>query len=209
MPALDEPGVYHKSMMTKEMNMLCYGNSEWLDNYQLMLGSFLRLYIFADKYNVPQLRDDVLTALVMQSIAWNWFPDIERDLLTFAYANLPPSSKFIRFLVLTTAYGWLSSPGKSCATTLRTMKEMHEDFAFDVAVVQAERCKDMLWPEAKEGAQFWSADAMPHSCVLHEHLVHVKEQCRKRIRDHSHIFAALIDTCTQNALGMTEERDGE
>jgi hypothetical protein len=57
--------------------------------------------------------------------------------------------------------------------------------------------------------QFWSADAMPHSCVLHEHLVHVKEQCRKRIRDHSHIFAALIDTCTQNVLGMAQERDGE
>ncbi|KAG9195895.1 hypothetical protein G6011_01016 [Alternaria panax] len=116
MSAIDERGGSLMSIHTEQMEVLCWDNQEGLDSYGLMLFSFLRLYVFADKYNVPQLRDDVFTALIAQSSAWK---------------------------------------------------------------------------------------AVPHSCVLHE------EQCRKRIRDHPHIFTARIDACVQDTSGMAEERDEE
>jgi len=173
-------------------------NPEWINGYRLSLLSFLRLYIFADKYNVPQLRDDVLTAMIAQSNAWNWWPDIDRELLDFAYANLPPSSKFIRFLVLSTAYCWLSEAGSCSATRVRTMMDMNEEFAFEVIVVQNQMLKNT---RSSGGLPLWLEDAVPDSCTLHEHLGQDAKQCRKRIRDQPYIFTGLIEMCAQDALG--------
>jgi hypothetical protein len=39
---------------------------------------------------------------------------------------------------------------------------------------------------------------------LHEHRVQDEKQCRERIRNHPYISNALIDACTQDALGMKE-----
>ncbi|KAL1793565.1 hypothetical protein ACET3X_008547 [Alternaria dauci] len=64
-PAIDEEGYYDEDFPNGGKMY----NSNWKDlepenNYQLMVTSFLRLYVFADKYDVPQLREDILTALV-------------------------------------------------------------------------------------------------------------------------------------------------
>ncbi|KAI4928972.1 hypothetical protein J4E85_005594 [Alternaria conjuncta] len=177
-------------------------NPEWINGWRLSLLSFLRLYIFADKYNVPQLRDDVLTAMVAQSNAWNWWPDIDRELLDSAYANLPPSSKFIRLFVLSTAYCWLPELETCSATRIRTMMEMNEEFAFEVIVVQNQMLKDNM---SSGGLPLWMEDAVPDSCTLHEHLVQEAKQCRKRIRDQPYIFTGLIEMCAQDALGRTKK----
>ena len=200
--ALDELGGHQKRWDVEEIEGLYLKESEWINGHRLSLLSFLRLYVFADKYNVPQLRDDVLTALTAQSISWCWWPDVERETIESAYANLPPSSKFIRLLVLSTAYCWLSKPGTCSATRLRTIKEMNEDFAFDVMVVQNERLKET---ESSEGMPFWLEDAMPNSCTLHEHLARDAANCRKRIRDQPYIFIGLIEMCAQDDLSIAEE----
>lgn len=136
--ALDEASDSDNSM---DFN---FENPGWVNMYRLSLLSFLRLYIFADKYDVPQLRDDVLTALVAQSNTWGWWPDVERELIEFVYANLPPVSKFIRFLVMATAYVWLAQYGCCSASKVREIREMNEDFAFDVMVVQNSSIKGRL-----------------------------------------------------------------
>jgi len=200
-PALDVRGG-QKPKDLKEMERLCHKSSEWINRYCLSLLSFLRLYVFADKYNVPQLRDDVLTAMIAQSHAWNWWPDVDRELLSSAYANLPPSSKFIRLFVLSIAYCWLLEPETCSAARVRALREMNEDFAFDIMVVQNERLKSI---KLLEGMPFSLHEALPNSCILHEHLVQDAEQCRKRIRDKPYIFTGLIEMCAQDALGTTKE----
>ncbi|KAI4639051.1 hypothetical protein J4E93_009541 [Alternaria ventricosa] len=188
------------------LRSLYHTDPEWINGYRLSLLSFLRLYVFADKYNVPQLRDDVLTAMIAQSNAWNWWPDIDRELLDSAHENLPPSSKFIRLFVLSTAYCWLLQPETCSATRIRTMMEMNEEFAFDVIVVQNQMLKDKI---SSEGMPLWLEDAVPNSCVLHEHRVQDAEKCRKRIRDQSQIFTGLIEMCAQDVLGITKESGEE
>ncbi|KAI4708477.1 hypothetical protein J4E89_006533 [Alternaria sp. Ai002NY15] len=188
----------------KEMEGLCHKNSEWINRYGLSVLSFLRLYVFADKYDVPQLRDDVLTALVAQSVAWSWWPDIERELIESACANLPPSSKFIRLLVLSTAYCWLFEPGTCSATRVRALREMNEDFAFDSMAVQNERLKKT---QSSEGMPAWLWQALPNSCTLHEHLARDAAKCRLRIRDQPYIFTGLVEMCVQDAVSMAKESD--
>ncbi|KAI4678052.1 uncharacterized protein J4E88_006570 [Alternaria novae-zelandiae] len=207
--ALDELDGHQKRWDVNEIEGLCSENSELINGYRLSLLSFLRLYVFADKYNVPQLRDDVLTALTAQSISWCWWPDIERELMESAYAALPSSSKFIRLLVLSTAYCWLSQPGTSSATKMRAMKEMNEEFAFEVMVVQNQRLKDgeSLEGMPSEGMPFWLEEAMPDSCTLHEHLARDAAKCRERICDQPYIFTGLIEMCAQDALSMAKESD--
>ncbi|KAI4680546.1 hypothetical protein J4E81_010076 [Alternaria sp. BMP 2799] len=65
-PAIDVQSGREKPKELKEMEGLCHKNPEWISRYGLSVLSFLRLYVFADKYDVPQLRDDVLTAMVAQ-----------------------------------------------------------------------------------------------------------------------------------------------
>ncbi|KAI4935537.1 uncharacterized protein J4E92_002828 [Alternaria infectoria] len=203
--ALDEPG-YHQLTHSEDTDKLYFENPEWFEGYCLSLLSFLRLYVFADKYNVPQLRDDVLTAVLAQSISWNWWPDIEQGVIQFAYANLPSSSKFIRFLVISTAFVWLSQDGNCSATKLRILRELNEDFAFDVTVVQFQRLKTK---KTSEGVPLGMKDAVTNSCALHEHLVQDAEQCRKRIHHQPYIFTGLMEMCAQAALAMKKESDKE
>jgi hypothetical protein len=146
-----------------------------------------------------------MTAFVAQVHACNWWPDPDEELIQFTYANLPTSSKFLRFFVVSAAYLWVPLPGEDCATKTRAMRAMHTDFAFDVSLVQAERLQN--YQSKKDGIPFCLDDAVPDSCVLHEHLVNSKKQCRDRVRNNSHIFATLVDACVQDGRGMAAEKD--
>jgi hypothetical protein len=112
-------------------------------------------------------------------------------------------------LAITTAYIWLTRPEESSATKLRELKETNEEFAFDVTVVQADRCKYRATWGTRDFDMLWLEDTVPHSCVLHEHLVLDEERCRKRIRDHPYVFTTLVYACVQDALGMAQEGDKE
>ncbi|KAH6843803.1 hypothetical protein B0T12DRAFT_421148 [Alternaria alternata] len=202
-PAIDEEGYFDK--IDFDVDELFRMNLEWQDDYRLLRVSFLRLYVFADKYDIPQFRDDIMTALISHSRTWEWISSPHQDLIEFAYANLPQSSKFIRFLVLSTAI-WHADPLLQDTTrVLHELKEMHRDFAFEVAIVQVEKYRDKVFQKKKERdpRPKWE-EALPHSCALHEHRVQDKKQCRERICNHPYIFNTLIDACVQDASGMKE-----
>jgi hypothetical protein len=88
---------------------------------------------------------------------------------------------------------------------MRAMRAMHTDFAFDVSLAQAQMLQN--FQSQKDGIPFYLDNAVPNSCVLHEHLVHNKKQCRDRIRNNPHIFATLVNACVQDGLGMAAEKD--
>ncbi|CAN9210892.1 unnamed protein product [Alternaria alternata] len=203
-PTIDEKG-HHGGRKTNE---LCWTNPEWVTDCQLIRASFLRLYVFADKYDIPQFRDDILTAVIAQPGIWKWLSSPDQDLIEYAYASLPQSSKFIRFLVLSVAtwYVWDSSY-EDATRLLCELKEIHKDFALEVAIEQVGMYRDEVFSE-KHGAPSQQELTLTHSCILHEHRVQDMKQCRERIRNHPYIFNMLIHACVQDALDM-EERCNE
>jgi hypothetical protein len=124
--------------------------------------AFLDLYIFADKYSVDQLRDDLMSALVGYCSAWAWWPDIYIRTVNHAYANLPSSSHFIRFLVSVAVYFW--TPPKSL-TEVEALKQLDPMFTFDLMMAHGLKTQlAQVFPEDDAEAKIFK-----DSCVFHEH----------------------------------------
>ncbi|KAF3053273.1 hypothetical protein E8E11_008425 [Didymella keratinophila] len=58
----DERNFHPEPEHIEELRERFYTNQDWLANYRRIFLSIVQLYVFADRYKVPQLRDDVLTA---------------------------------------------------------------------------------------------------------------------------------------------------
>lgn len=181
-------------------------------NYNMAQVSYLKLFIFADKYNVHQLRDDILTAMVVQLQAWNWSPDFNQDLLTLAYDNLPDSTTYLKFTVQFTTHFWLLESthpfNKDCELDvtgrLRLLQKWRPDFAFEVGLAQAltlQKSKD-----EHELSSYYISN--PNSGAFHDHIGHDQAACRKRIGNKAHVFMVLIESCSIDGMAMAEDQAG-
>lgn len=154
----------------------------------LILFPLLDLYIFADKYSIHQLRDDIVTALFYNMIDWEAAPEVTPEITNLAYENLPPSSPFLRYLVYIQAYfGSVSDLEKSAVDELR---DHHPEFIFDLMMAQCRRIDNHHNP--KLGIAFDDRVGMANSCIFHEHLVLPMTDCRNRMRDCDDLFLDLL-----------------
>lgn len=122
-------------------------SSEWREKYRSFVLSLLPLFIFADKYDVPQLLDDIITALVIRGRSWHWWPDSDTELVAAMHGNLPKTSTFAKMIACCAAIYWLPEKGEDEASRVRLLHEMHPDFVFNVALVQAEALKSYISKE--------------------------------------------------------------
>ncbi|KAF2823787.1 hypothetical protein CC86DRAFT_457428 [Ophiobolus disseminans] len=183
--AFDQPHYQSQPRSNDTRAKMYYHDKTWQENYRMMLESYLNVFVFADQYTVHQLRDDILTAMVGQAHTWEWFPDLDEDLLTSAYDRLPNSAQFIRFLVLSTTYCWVADT--DCVARTELLRQWNPDFAFE-----------------EEYASCFDEDL--RSCAMHEHLVLDKDQCRERMKNKTHVFAELIDACAKDSVSMVQEQ---
>jgi hypothetical protein len=180
------------SLINEESGKRFYDNDEWQSRYVGVIEAFLHLYIFADKYSVDQLRDDLMSALLGYCSAWNWWPDIYVKTVNHAHANLPSSSHFIRFLVSVAVYFW--TPPKS-PTKVEALKQLDPMFTFDLMMGHGLKTQHaQLFPGDNAGAE-----AFEDSCVFHVHRVFGKESCRERLGGSASIFKGLADACIKAA----------
>jgi hypothetical protein len=181
------------SLTHEERRKRFYNNDEWLSRYARVIEAFLDLYIFADKYSVDQLRDDLMSALAGYCLAWRWWPDIYVNLtvVNHAYANLPSCSRLIRYLVSTMVYmSWIPS---NAPTEVEALKQVDPMFTFDIMMGHAlKRQGAREFPES-------TADGLKDSCVFHEHRVFGKESCRERLGGSASIFKGLANACIKAA----------
>ncbi|KAF2181761.1 hypothetical protein K469DRAFT_588473, partial [Zopfia rhizophila CBS 207.26] len=113
------------------------GNEEWISKYYQLLEGLLDVYIFADKYSVDELRDDVITATYGYCAAYDWYPDPEVSLITKSYEHLPPCSKFTQFLLHVASFLW--KPTRCSPVAIEAAKDLPPDFVFDLMIMQSER----------------------------------------------------------------------
>ncbi|KAF2866632.1 hypothetical protein BDV95DRAFT_611683 [Massariosphaeria phaeospora] len=171
-----------------KMKEMYYDKDAWVSGFNSLMMECTKLYIFADKYSIPQLRDDITSALVGHSHGWGWWPDPDIDIIELVYNNLPSSSGLIRLLVLFTAYSWSSSP--NVIAWKDRFRGFHPEYLLDVLFAQAQLLENEIHGEG--GIPY---DGMLNSCVVHEHLELGEEECRERLAKHSYIFASLLSAC--------------
>jgi hypothetical protein len=187
----EKPHPFVASLTYKERQTRFYDNDEWQSRYVTVIEAFLDLYIFADKYSVDQLRDDLVSALAEYCLAWGYWPDIYVKIVNHAYANLPSSSRFIHYLVAVIVCFWI--PPKS-PKEVEALKQLNPMFAFDLIMGHGLKTQHaQVFPESAAEAK-----GLKDSCVFHEHLVFGKS-CRERLGSSASIFKGLADACIKAA----------
>jgi hypothetical protein len=83
-------------------------NLEWQCNYQSSINGTAELFVFVDKHDVPQLRDDIISTMFRQKQEWSRILEPNVELAAFVYENLSTTSTFDRYMAYTTAVHWLS-----------------------------------------------------------------------------------------------------
>jgi len=177
-----------------EVKRLYYENPDWLAWYEATLNSLLLLYIFADKYSVHQLRDDIMSAMLGHVLAWNFWPEITHtNAINMAYEHLPCTAQFSRFLTLSVAYLW---DGADDNASRKALAELPPSFLVDVTIAQA---RIIARVESVESISDALEEDIPNSCTFHEHIVRDEVQCRQRLVNGAHVFASIINTCSKEA----------
>lgn len=84
-----------------------------------------QLFVFANRYLVSQLRDDIMTAHLGQCRKWRWWPDdLEIDLVRLVDSELPMKSKFTKFLACSIAWLVFYSCEVDAAHRLRDLQDL-------------------------------------------------------------------------------------
>jgi hypothetical protein len=171
--AFDEEGYRIRPLMDEDREKFFYEDEYWCKNYQMSIVWYLKLYIFADKYSVHQLRDDIMTAFLGQPHYWEWYPDPDERIIPLAYDNLPASTKFYQLLVYSTAHFW--APCIDTASLLRSIREWDAEFALEVSFALAQRA-------------IWNQEPSTSIHIYHNHLGLNEKACRERIKNRAHII---------------------
>ncbi|KAF2750435.1 hypothetical protein M011DRAFT_484252 [Sporormia fimetaria CBS 119925] len=161
------------------------------------------IYVFADKYVVDQLRDDILTAIFVLSLHWESFPTVTPELTNNAYECLPASSTFLRYLVRSTAY--FGNVGRLAENDVEQLKAHHPDFLLDLLIAQSMRLENHQ--DNERGIPFSHREGMANSCLFHEHVERDKERCRFEIRYGGGYETALIIIQGCQKLGASDLTD--
>jgi len=171
------------------------------ENSMLLNLNMVQLFVFADKYSIPQLRDDVLTALIGQCWKWGWWPDeTETELIHVVDRDLPTFSGFIKFFACSIAWIGFQSPERDAAYKLGELQDLSPKLALQVGITLAEKvqsCNDDLEISVSLSAN------MPNACCFHDHEVLNQKHCRDRIAAKPYIFTAILQACNPRALTRT------
>jgi hypothetical protein len=180
-----------------------YENTQWLAWWDATFCFLLQLYIFADKYSVDQLRDDILSAVMGHTLACDFWPRLtDATLICTTHEHLPLTAHFTRFLSTTMAYT-ITTNHKYKYACRAISDELPPSFLMEVMLRQScvvERLQGDLGT-----VEHVFEDEVPNSCVFHEHRTRNKDQCRQRLATCGHIFIGIIDACSAEAKKMVAE----
>ncbi|KAH4036724.1 hypothetical protein HBH98_130720 [Parastagonospora nodorum] len=183
----------------EELDRHFHSNPAWQNTYQEVVKALVRLYIFADRYSIPQLRDDVMSTYVGYCISFGLYPDPDDiEVIDLAYTKLPATAMLSRYLVLSTIYFW--TPVKPTLESGK-LKKLHPGFTLDVMTAQAQRGQPPEEGEtdATKTVPQLAKHGLKNSCVFHEHQVFDEDTCRHRLANSKFIFDGILDACMKEA----------
>ena len=190
---------YLRKWAPDEVDKRFHNNPTWHATYQEVVKSLVRLYIFAHKYSIDQLRDDVMSTYMGYCVSYGLYPDPDDvDIIELAYANLPTTSLLSRYFVLSTVYFW--TPIKATLESGK-LERLHRRFVLDVMTTQAQRGQPPNKGEssATKLVPNLARYGLKNSCVFHEHLSTSEQDCRYRMATSKFIFDGMLDACVKEA----------
>jgi hypothetical protein len=192
-----------RTLGAEEVDKRFHKNPSWQSQYQEVVKALVRLYIFADRYCIPQLRDDVMSTYIGYCISYGLYPDPDDvEIIDLAYSKLPATAMLSRYFVLSTIYFW--SPAKLTLESGK-LERLHPGFTLDVMTAQAQRGQ----PPQKDETE--ATKIVPHlakyglanSCVFHEHQNMDEVHCRHRLAHKKFIFDGLLAACVREAESIS------
>ncbi|KAK4496916.1 hypothetical protein PRZ48_011365 [Zasmidium cellare] len=129
----------------------------------------IRLYVLADRFDIPQLRHDTMDYL-QNGVYHN--PDVlpSFEAVTHAFDNLPSNSKLRLWLVHIFAYTW--NPDLDSPEQVAKRESLPKDFILEVMLTNTRRLPKELEAETSPLQMDW--------CVYHDHTTHEEVQsCRE------------------------------
>ena len=181
-------------------------NHVWRKTTRKLRLSLAELFIFADKYSIPQLRDDVTTAFVGQCWKRDAFPaQNDNTLILLMATNLPASSRVKEFVAFCIAWAGILHSDKNPENIMRSLQKLDPNLAFEVGITYAVKAHDCIAKSGQMSA--FLSDHLPNACVLHDHTHLDQDQCRKRIASQLHVFTAILDACAKAVMTKPAEKD--
>jgi hypothetical protein len=183
----------------EELDRRFHKNPAWQKTYQEVVKALVRLYVFADRYSIPQLRDDVMSTYIGYCISFGLYPDPDDiEVIDLAYSKLPATAMLSRYLVLSTIYFW--TPVKLTLESGK-LERLHPGFTLDVMTAQAQRGQppEKGETDATKLVPRLAKYGLKNSCVFHEHQVFDEDTCRHRLANSKFVFDGLLDACVKEA----------
>lgn len=90
---------------------------------------------------------------------------------------------------------------------MQSLKATHSDFAFDVSIVLADAIQIQKNTASLANVSLNWRSLVKNSCFLREYSLLTKNQCRRCISNNSHIFAAMMTACVEEANAASGDCD--
>ncbi|EON62684.1 hypothetical protein W97_01908 [Coniosporium apollinis CBS 100218] len=156
------------------------------------------LFIFAEFYNVPQLRKEVVDQFYFEYACSgvSILPDYQT--IIQAFSSLPDTSPFCRFLVRIYAVRWDVSYDEDDDEAVDNRGQLPKEFLGDLMVEVGKVRKDQR--------KFGKAPAMPEVCEYHEHSTkEEKTSCRRTQRIENAAKKAAKEARTREEMIVDRE----
>ncbi len=155
-----------------------------------IMNYLVRLYIFADAYECPALRNDIMSAITYLSDRADSFPCLH--FVPWAFSHLPSSSTLCQYLTKRTARHW--NPDEPVKNT----ESLSREFLLEVLQINARRASSETYGQVLD-------EELAERCQFHEHAaVEEKRLCQSRKKKELPLIVSLISLCLE-AVGSAQE----
>jgi hypothetical protein len=146
--------------------------------YRHIVFHLIDLYIFADKYDTRQLRNDIMTTICNFEKEYDTYPSPK--LIERAFSDLPASSNMCRYLAKMTALYW--DPSEETDDEANLYADLPSEFLFEVMSINTRRVN------GKRLAEDTLRVELEDRCTFHEHTDEAEKDYCKSSRNADKIF---------------------
>ncbi|KAF2788011.1 hypothetical protein K505DRAFT_421411 [Melanomma pulvis-pyrius CBS 109.77] len=173
--------------------------SEADKRYHELIDCFLDLFIFADRYETRQLRNDIISAMRNYNSEIGYFPTLE--CVPKAFEHLPATSTFCQYLIRTYAWNWNpATDGKDEIDNVYPL--LPHAFTLNVMLINCRRANSF---KKKKYDDMLVAELID-LCNFHEHEDEAARNDCKASKEHDKVFLRNLLVSCMPVVEMPQDK---